>query len=81
MAAGFDGRKVVITGAAGVYGSGLSRAFAAAGAVLCLSDLRADALANLSRALDLPPARLITHATDLASDASIDALIASVSSG
>ena len=79
MATRFDGRKVVITGAAGVYGSGLSRAFADAGAMLCLSDLRADALADLARALDLPPARLITHATDLASDASIDSLIATVS--
>ena len=78
MATRFDGRKVVITGAAGVYGSGLSRAFADAGAMLCLSDLRADALADLARALDLPPARLITHATDLASDASIDSLIATV---
>jgi 3-oxoacyl-[acyl-carrier protein] reductase len=78
MGAEFAGRKVVVTGAAGVYGSALSRAFADAGAVLCLSDLRADALAALARELDLPPARLITHATDLASDAAIADLIATV---
>lgn len=78
MGAEFEGRKVVITGAAGIYGSALSRAFAAAGAVLCLSDLRADALATLARELALPPARLITHATDLADDASVADLIATV---
>jgi len=78
MSAEFAGRKIVVTGAVGVYGSALSRAFAAAGAVLCLSDLRADALAALARELDLPPARLITHATDLACDESIASLIATV---
>jgi 3-oxoacyl-[acyl-carrier protein] reductase len=78
MDARFEGRKIVITGAAGVYGTALSQAFAAAGATLCLSDMRADALAALARALDLPPARLITQAADLADDASVDALIATV---
>ena len=78
MAARFEGRKVVITGAAGVYGSALSRAFAEAGAVLCLSDLRGAALAELGRALALPPARLITHATDLVDDRSVADLIATV---
>jgi 3-oxoacyl-[acyl-carrier protein] reductase len=78
MDALFEGRKVEITGAAGVYGTGLSAAFARAGAMLCLSDLRADALAVLARTLDLPPARLITHATDLADDASVAALVTTV---
>ena len=74
----FAGRKVVITGAAGLYGSELARAFAAAGARLCLSDLRADALAALARDLSLPAERLITHATDLTRDDSIAELIATV---
>jgi 3-oxoacyl-[acyl-carrier protein] reductase len=78
MSGRFDGKTVVITGAAGVYGAGLSRAFAAAGATLCLSDLRADALAALASALDLPAARLITHATDLADEAAVADLIATV---
>ena len=78
MATDFGGRKVVITGAAGLYGSELARAFAAAGATLCLSDLRADALAAVARSLALPAARLITHATDLTRADSIEDLIATV---
>jgi 3-oxoacyl-[acyl-carrier protein] reductase len=79
MATGeFAGRKVVITGAAGLYGSELARAFAAAGATLCLSDLRADALDALARDLALPAARLITHATDLTREESIGALVGTV---
>jgi 3-oxoacyl-[acyl-carrier protein] reductase len=78
MGGQFEGRKVVITGAAGTYGGELSHAFAAAGATLCLSDLRADALAALARALALPPARLLTHATDLTNDASIRDFIETV---
>lgn len=78
MNEGFEGRKVVITGAAGVFGTELSRAFADAGAVVCLSDLRADALAALARDLALPEARLLTHVTDLTSDSSIRDLIETV---
>ncbi len=78
MMADFAGRKVVITGAAGVFGAELSRAFAAAGSSLCLSDLRADALAALARDLDLPEVRLLTHVTELTSGASIGELVATV---
>jgi len=78
MAADFRNRRVVITGAAGVYGRQLARAFAAAGASLCLSDLRGDALAAFAGSLALPPERLLTHATDLTRDASIADLVASV---
>jgi 3-oxoacyl-[acyl-carrier protein] reductase len=78
MSSDFSGRKVVITGAAGLYGSELACAFAAAGASLCLSDLRADALAAVAQSLALPAARLITHATDLAREDSIQDLIATV---
>jgi 3-oxoacyl-[acyl-carrier protein] reductase len=74
----FTGRKVVITGAAGVYGSELSHAFAQAGAILCISDLRAEALAALARDLSLPQDRLLLHVTDLTSDSSIRDLIDTV---
>ncbi len=74
----FTGRKVVITGAAGVYGSELSHSFAQAGAILCLSDLRGDALAALAREMALPGERLITHVTDLTSESSIRDLISTV---
>ena len=74
----FAGRKVVVTGAAGLYGGELARAFAAAGATLCLSDVRADALDAVARALALPTERLVTHATDLTREASIRDLIATV---
>ena len=39
----FQGKKVVITGAAGVFGAWIAEAFAREGALLCLADMRADA--------------------------------------
>jgi len=76
----FAGRKVVITGAAGVYGTELTQAFAGAGADLCLSDFRAEELATLARGLALPPHRLLLHDTDLMSADSIQELISTVAS-
>ncbi|MBL8672713.1 MAG: SDR family oxidoreductase [Alphaproteobacteria bacterium] len=70
----FDGRKVVITGAAGVYGRAMSRAFADAGAALCLSDVDAAGLDALARDLALPAGRLRSQVTDLTQEASIAAL-------
>jgi len=78
MAGDFTSRCVVITGAAGVYGRQLSRAFAAAGATLCLSDMRGDALTAFAATLALPRERLLTHVTDLTNDASIADLVAAV---
>jgi NAD(P)-dependent dehydrogenase (short-subunit alcohol dehydrogenase family) len=69
MAGDFKGRKVVITSAAGVFGVQLSSAFADAGALLCLSGLRADALASLAEHLALEKSRLLTHITDLTNPA------------
>jgi NAD(P)-dependent dehydrogenase (short-subunit alcohol dehydrogenase family) len=51
----FDGKLVVITGAAGGIGSALARAFAARGADLALIDLHADRLAELADTLAGPP--------------------------
>ena len=45
----FRDRRVLITGAAGIYGRWFAEAFAAEGARLCLSDNRAEALAETVR--------------------------------
>ncbi len=70
----FKDRKVVITGAAGVYGRALAEAFAAEGATLLLSDR--DAAALSAAAAGLPPARVALHAADLGDDAALDGLVA-----
>ncbi len=67
----FKDRRVLITGAAGLSGRWFAEAFAAEGARLCLSDNRAEALAETVRDLKLDPARTLTHATELMSEASI----------
>ena len=61
----FAGKGVVITGAAGIFGSWFAEAFGRAGARLCLSDNRADALAALAERLDTTEERPLTHATEL----------------
>ncbi|MDA0704265.1 MAG: SDR family NAD(P)-dependent oxidoreductase [Proteobacteria bacterium] len=62
---GFAGKRVVVTGAGGVYGQALARAFAAAGARIFLSDRNAAALTDLAADLALPDDRLILDETDL----------------
>src|SRR5262245_18396406 len=74
----FTGRKVVLTGACGVIGRWIAEAFAAAGAPLCLSDLRKGALAALASELRVGETGGMTHATDLCDAGSIDALVAAV---
>lgn len=71
-------RKVLITGAAGVIGGWLSKAFADTGATLCLSDIRKDPLAKLAEDLKLPDQRRLLHATDLCSDSSLAELVTTV---
>jgi 3-oxoacyl-[acyl-carrier protein] reductase len=71
----FRSRKVVLTGAAGVIGGWIAKAFAAAGAQLCLSDQRGDKLAELAAQLG---GTVMTHATDLRDAAAIDDLTALV---
>lgn len=73
----FDGRKVVITGAAGVYGRQFAKAFADEGARLCLSDRRGDAAERLRRELRLDD-RTLVHPTELSELASIADLVALV---
>ena len=74
----FRDAKVVLTGACGVIGNWIAQSFARAGARLCLSDQRGDALAALARAHDVAGQGGMTHVTDLADSASIDDLVAKV---
>ena len=59
----FTDKKVVITGAAGIIGRRIATDFAAAGALLCLSDNRAKKLASLPKEPSLEKGRYLTHAT------------------
>ena len=72
----FHGKRVLITGAAGIHGRWFAAAFARAGARLLLSDNRPDALARTVTDLGLDGA--LTHATELLDDASIADLAATV---
>lgn len=74
----FAGKKVVITGAAGVYGSELSRAFAEAGAELFLSDRREAELKDAADRLSAGGTGVRTHVTELHDAASIADLVAAV---
>ncbi len=74
----FTGAKVVVTGAAGIHGGWIAAAFAAAGARLCLSDIRADRLEGVAKRLGLDPAATLRHGTDLTDEASIADLAALV---
>ena len=69
----FAGKRVVITGAAGVYGRELAAGFAAEGAELLLSDRVAPTGA---RDENVPAGASGWHAADLTIDAEIDGLIA-----
>lgn len=73
----FKGKKVVVTGAVGVYGREFAAAFVKAGAVLCLSDRLGQGLRDLKKELGLG-AGTILHETDLADERSIDDLVATV---
>ncbi len=72
----FGAARVVVTGACGVFGQRIARAFAQAGARVCLSDNRAQALdATLA---DLTGDGHIAHLTELSDAASIDGLVDAV---
>lgn len=67
----FAGKRVVITGAAGVFGGWIAQAFAAAGARLCLSDVRREALDGVVGRLGIEPSRVLLHGTELTEAGSV----------
>lgn len=67
----FKGRRVLVTGAAGVIGRWIAESFAAEGARLLLSDIRRDALAPIADALRGRGAEVRCHFTDLRKEESI----------
>lgn len=73
----FAGKKVVVTGAAGIFGRWITEAFLREGAHVCLSDMRADASRAVAAASGAE-ARTLVHATELTDVASIEDLIATV---
>jgi NAD(P)-dependent dehydrogenase (short-subunit alcohol dehydrogenase family) len=64
VGAGLEGKGVVVTGAAGGIGREVARAFAAAGAHVCVVDVRPDALDDVVSGLDGSGMRL-AEALDL----------------
>jgi 3-oxoacyl-[acyl-carrier protein] reductase len=77
-AGSFSGKRVVITGAAGVHGSELSEAFAREGATLFLSDRREAELKSAADRLGDRGADVFTHVTELQDGESIADLIGAV---
>jgi 3-oxoacyl-[acyl-carrier protein] reductase len=71
------GKRVVVTGAAGVLGEWILRAFADAGAELCLTDAREEPLQARFAAAGLGGNSFI-HAADLRDAAAVDGLIAAI---
>lgn len=71
----FAGKKVIITGAAGVFGRWIADAFAAEGAKLLLSDRDAAALGEMAAGLKTPA---LIHVTELTDAASIGDLLGTV---
>jgi 3-oxoacyl-[acyl-carrier protein] reductase len=70
----FQDKRVVVTGAAGIFGGWIASAFAKAGAKLCLSDLRLDTLKTRVAELGLDRSRTLLHGTELREPGSIVAL-------
>ncbi|CAM3658431.1 SDR family NAD(P)-dependent oxidoreductase [Marinicrinis lubricantis] len=71
----FVGKKVLITGAAGIFGTWIAEAFAEAGASLCLSDIREAELQKLAASPKLKEAQLLLHTTDLSREESVYDLV------
>jgi 3-oxoacyl-[acyl-carrier protein] reductase len=74
----FKGKRVVITGAAGIYGVRIASAFAKAGATLCLSDMRVDKLPEVVKQAGADSATTLLHKTELTDATSIRDLAATV---
>jgi 3-oxoacyl-[acyl-carrier protein] reductase len=71
----FQNKTIVITGAAGIFGRWIAAYFANEGARLCLSDIRMDGLEKAVAELGLDRSKVLLHATELTSDASMLELV------
>ncbi|CDZ51683.1 SDR family NAD(P)-dependent oxidoreductase [Neorhizobium galegae] len=71
----FENKTIVITGAAGIFGRWIAAYFAREGAKLCLSDVRMDGLEKAVSELGLDRSKVLLHATELTSDASMLELV------
>ena len=70
-AGAFKNKRVIVTGAAGIYGGWIASVFAAEGAHLCLTDMRADKLEAVAANLKLDPATTLLMGCDLTDAAAI----------
>lgn len=80
MSDSLAGKRVVVTGAAGIFGGWIADAFARAGAALCLSDMRGDLLPGVVVRIGADPVTTLLHTTDLTQSSSIADLAAFVAS-
>lgn len=71
-----DAKRVVLTGAAGVFGTWIAEAFAREGAHLLLTDARREPLRRLAERLTGAGARVETRVADLTDPADLDAFAA-----
>jgi meso-butanediol dehydrogenase/(S,S)-butanediol dehydrogenase/diacetyl reductase len=76
MAARFEGKVVLITGAASGIGAASARRFHGEGARLVLGDLQAEALAAFAKQLDPAGAAVFTRGLDVADRGQVEAFVA-----
>ena len=79
MSEAIKGKKVVLTGACGIFGGRIARVLGQNGAELCLSDMRQDALETLAGEMSDRGVKVLTHVTQLEQETSMDALLETVS--
>lgn len=72
----WTGKKVIITGAGGLFGAGIAHQLAVDGALLCLSDVRGDCLDSLISGLPDRGQTHLRHVTELQSEESIMEMMA-----
>lgn len=71
---GLEGKRVIVTGAAGGLGRAFADAFAAAGAVVIAADIHAAGAQETARFIVEKGGRAIAHTVDVTSSASTEAL-------
>lgn len=74
----FEGKRVVVTGAAGVIGRWIAEAFLREGARVCLADMRGEAARAILAENGTPADRAFVQETDLMREDSIEALAGAV---